>query len=159
MIMGQDPHDIEALWGRVYESMNVRGHYQGFMIAAMAALDIALWDLAGKLLGVPFSSLLGGRRRDELDAYVTGLGEDAQHYLEEGHSGVKVGLVTDVDDLGKFGLDIDQVDPSGVMVDHHWLMDSAHDAIRLGRELERIGVGFVEAPLTPEDIDGTARVT
>jgi len=45
------------------------------------------------------------------------------------------------------------------MVDHHWSFDSAQEAISLGRELERIGVGFVEAPLPPADIDGAARVT
>lgn len=157
MVLGEDPRDVEEIWDRMYESMNVRGHYQGFMIDAMAGLDIALWDLKGKILGEPVSALLGGRRRAELEAYVTCKPEDSQGYLDEGFHGVKIGYVTDFKDLDQ--IDLSGCDPSSLMIDHHWSMGSAHEAIRLGRKLEEIGVGFVEAPLPPEDINGAARVT
>jgi len=159
MLLGEDPIDVERLWDRMYESMNVRGHYQGFMIDAMAGLDIALWDLKGKILDAPVSSLIGSRRRDELAAYVTGPGENANEYLAEGFNAVKIGHVTDIADLDAIRDAVSGHPPASLLVDHHWSMDTAHDAIRLGRQLEDIGVGFVEAPLPPEDIDGAARVT
>lgn len=159
MLLGEDPADVERLWDRMYESMNVRGHYQGFMIDAMAGLDIALWDLKGKILDAPVSSLLGSRRRDELSAYVTGPGENAHEYLTEGFSAIKIGRVTDISDLDSVQGAVSDYPPASLLVDHHWSMDAAHDAIRLGRQLEELGVGFVEAPLPPEDIDGAARVT
>ena len=159
MLLGEDPVAVERLWDRMYESMNVRGHYQGFMIDAMAGLDIALWDLKGRILDAPVSSLLGSRRRDELTAYVTGPDEDAHEYLTEGFSGVKVGRVTDITDLDSIRTDLNDHPPESLLVDHHWSMDAAHEAIRLGRQLEEIGVGFIEAPLPPEDIDGAARIT
>ena len=159
MLLAEGPVDVERLWDRMYESMNVRGHYQGFMIDAMAGLDIALWDLKGKILDAPVSSLLGSRRRDELSAYVTGPGENAHEYLTEGFIAIKIGRVTDISDLDSVQGAVSDYPPASLLVDHHWSMDAAHDAIRLGRQLEELGVGFVEAPLPPEDIDVAARVT
>jgi L-alanine-DL-glutamate epimerase-like enolase superfamily enzyme len=159
MLLGENPVAVERLWDRMYESMNVRGHYQGFMIDAMAGLDIALWDLKGTILDAPVSSLLGSRRRDELTAYVTGPGGDAHEYLEAGFDAVKVGHVTDIADLDSVRDALSDHPAASLLVDHHWSMDTVHDAIRLGRQLEELGVGFVEAPLPPEDIDGAARVT
>jgi L-alanine-DL-glutamate epimerase-like enolase superfamily enzyme len=158
MLLGRDPRDVESVWETMYESMNVRGHFLGFMIDAMAGIDIALWDLKGKLLGESIATLLGGRRRETLSAYVTGPGDRANEFLDAGFEGVKKGFVRDVEDVLELGLDFGEHDPDSVYVDHHWTFDSAAEAVRLGRELEDLGVGFVEAPLPPEDIDGAARV-
>ena len=158
MILGEDPTDVERLWDRMYESMNVRGHYQGFMIDAMAGLDIALWDLKGKILDTPISSIIGSRRREKLTAYVTGPGRDADKYLSDGFGAVKVGYITSLSDLDAIRADLDEYPPKSLLVDHHWSMNYAHNAIRLGRQLEDLDIGFIEAPLPPEDIEGSARV-
>src|SRR3546814_16353732 len=55
--------------------MRVSGYIGGFYLDALAAIDIALWDLAGKLTGLPLVKLLGGRRREHIPAYVSGLPE------------------------------------------------------------------------------------
>lgn len=159
MLLGEDPLDVEWLWDRMYDSMNVRGHYQGFMIDAMAGLDIALWDLKGKILETSVSSLLGSRRRDELTAYVTGPGEDANEYLKDGFGAIKIGHVTEFRDIDSVRPTLSNHPSESLLIDHHWSMGTAHEAIRLGRQLEELGVGFIEAPLPPEDIDGAARVT
>lgn len=157
MLLGENPQEVERLWDRMYRSMNVRGHYQGFMIDAMAGLDIALWDLKGKLLDVPVSSLLGSRRREELSAYVTCKAHAVRNHLEQGFDGVKIGHVRAIDEIDPAQSALQEYDGAALFVDHHWSMESAHEAIRLGRQLEAAGVEFVEAPLPPEEIDGVAR--
>ena len=71
-LIGEDPMDIERIWW-----LNV-GHYRrmwgGIAWKAMAAIDTALWDIKGKVLGVPVCQLLGGRMRDELRLYWTHCG-------------------------------------------------------------------------------------
>ena len=54
--------EIEALWWRMYSAMRVRGQTGGFMLDAIAGIDIALWDLAGKLAGSPVAALIGQLR-------------------------------------------------------------------------------------------------
>ena len=53
--------------------MRVRGFFGGFYLDTLAAVDIALWDLLGRRLGVPISTLLGGRRHERIEGYVSGL--------------------------------------------------------------------------------------
>ena len=59
----------------MYDAMRDRGHITGYHIDALAAVDIALWDLKGKLLGQPVWQLLGGAYRDTIPCYVSGLPE------------------------------------------------------------------------------------
>jgi galactonate dehydratase len=53
--------------------MRVRGFGGGYYVDAIAGVDIALWDLCGKLAGLPLAKLLGGQRMDRIPAYVSGL--------------------------------------------------------------------------------------
>ena len=69
-LLGEDPRDVERLW----EQMHQRGYKHGrggILIAAMSGIDIALWDLRGKMTGLPLWRLLGGYRR-RVPAYATG---------------------------------------------------------------------------------------
>ena len=69
-VVGEDPRDLERLWERMHQRAykHARG---GVVIAAMSGIDIALWDLRGKLTGQPLWRLLGGYRR-QVPAYATG---------------------------------------------------------------------------------------
>src|SRR5690554_4399672 len=70
-LIGADAHSPAVLWDRMYELMRPRGHSLGFTLEAMNGVDIALYDLAGKSLGVPVFTLLGGRRRDKVRTYAS----------------------------------------------------------------------------------------
>jgi L-alanine-DL-glutamate epimerase-like enolase superfamily enzyme len=74
---GGDPSEIEELWRRMYATMRVRGHGGGFMLDAISGVDIALWDVAGKMRGQPVSEMMApGERKPSVPAYLSGLPGD-----------------------------------------------------------------------------------
>ncbi len=174
VILGADPFDVNVLWERMYSLMRLRGHTTGFFLEAISGVDIALWDLAGKAVGLPVHKLLGGSFRDRAKIYASGLpglrsatdaaGADeirrsAAALAEQGFQGVKLGV--------GFGLDADvktvEVVRAAVGPEFLLLSDAAGNydvsrAIQVGRALESLGVGWFEAPLPPEQISGYAQV-
>src|SRR5437870_4626435 len=70
ILMGWDPLEAPAIWQRLYEATNYPGR-RGLGIHAMSAIDIALYDLAGKQVGKPVYKLLGGAKREFLTPYAT----------------------------------------------------------------------------------------
>jgi len=168
MIIGADPLNVENLRDRMYNSMNIRGHTTGFMIDAVSALDIALWDLKGKLLDAPVSALLGGRRRETLPAYAN-LGEHAdpesqaaaaRERVDEGYDAIKVyfgrhnkGVERETLQAIRDEIGFDRQ----VVTDLYWNY-SVPEVTRAGRGLQELDVGWIEAPLDPEDIAGHAEV-
>jgi L-alanine-DL-glutamate epimerase-like enolase superfamily enzyme len=93
-LVGEDARDITRHWERLYNGTRdhyalSRGHVfpamsrRGLSVAAMSGIDIALWDLLGKSLGVPVWRLLGGRRSERMPAYASGGWADAAHIGEQ----------------------------------------------------------------------------
>ena len=165
LLLGQNPLAIEVLWDHLYASMRLRGHGSGFMLEALAAIDIALWDLVGKALDQPVYQLLGGPFRTRIPCY-TGLpGETveeriayAKKYVDMGFTAMKTG--TALGDTSSALAEVEAIveaveGQATVLVDAHGAYD-ARTAIPAGRELERMGVGWLEDPLPPEDLDGYA---
>jgi len=69
MLVGRDPLNIEALWERIRTAGIFAGAQAGQYVAALSGVEIALWDLAGKALGLPVYQLLGGQVRDRVRLY------------------------------------------------------------------------------------------
>jgi L-alanine-DL-glutamate epimerase-like enolase superfamily enzyme len=165
--IGADPSDVEQIWDELYGLMRVRGCSGGFHVDAIAAIDIALWDLCGKQRGVPLRDLLGPSVNAAVPGYLSGLPAGA---LEErvalardkyaaGRRAFKFaaavsheGVVAEMAALrGALGRD------AQIMVDLHWKY-TAQEALDLIRALEPHQPCFVEAPVKPEDYAGLARV-
>jgi D-galactarolactone cycloisomerase len=174
LIIGQDPLAVRVHWERMYSAMRVRGHSTGFWLEAIAGVDIALWDACGQLLGQPVYVLLGGAFRDRLRVYASGLpglydGSDdaalerladmARAYVARGYKAIKMalgqGLEPDVRAVetvrAAVGAGVDLfVDAAGVY--------EPHQAIRLGRHLERLDVGWFEMPIPTDNLPGYIQV-
>ena len=143
------------------------GFTSGYYVDALAAVDIAVWDLFGRRAGLSLAQLLGGARRDAIPAYVSGLPRKtldercalAVEWVGRGFKAIKFAAAMSDDGIARemaalreaVGPDID------LMVDLHWKFEAA-EAIRLIRRLEPFDLYFAEAPVQPEDVEGQARV-
>ena len=167
VLTGADPFDVEYLWQRLFDGMRERGHVTGFYIDALAACDIALWDLKGKATGKPVHKLLGGRFRDRIELYAGCGGRDpataaerAKSLVDAGYRGLKLSPASDRKRVVAIVAAVrERVGPDiAVMVDLHTEFDTV-EAIRLGRDLEKLDVYWLEAPTVPDDLQGHAAVT
>jgi D-arabinonate dehydratase/D-galactarolactone cycloisomerase len=71
IIVGQNPLETDVLWEEMFGALKTRGHYKGYFIEALSGVDIALWDLKGKVFDQPVYSLLGGKFQKSLKAYAS----------------------------------------------------------------------------------------
>jgi L-alanine-DL-glutamate epimerase-like enolase superfamily enzyme len=163
-LIGRDPLAIDAIWDALYASMRLRGYSTGVMLEALAGVDIALWDLAGKALGQPIYTLLGGPYRTRIPCYHSGVpGGTVDERVAEARRIVDRGFTAMKTSVGRapLGEDLDGVQAiveavhgkADVFVDAHGVYD-ARSATEAGRRLERMGAGWLEDPLPPEDVEG-----
>jgi D-galactarolactone cycloisomerase len=174
LVIGADPRDIEPIWETLYASMRLRGHEGGFLLEAISGIDIALWDVVGKHLGESVHRLLGGAYRDRVPVYASGVpgtraaAGEADHdrmlaaaggARDRGFGALKmaIGLGAEADVASVRSVREHLGRGVEVYADAAGNYDVA-TAIRVGRELEALGVGFFEAPLPHEQIDGYAEV-
>jgi L-alanine-DL-glutamate epimerase-like enolase superfamily enzyme len=171
VLLGQDPSDIGALWDRMYDATSYYGR-RGVVIHAISAIDLALWDLRGKLLGRPVCELLGERQRERVLAYGTvyPLGDTPDAVRRNIDRGLALGLraikiVADPfwrDDLEHTARLIrtarEHVGPDvRLMVDAATAWARAEDGLPLMPLFKEYGFAWVEAPLPLDDLDGHAR--
>src|SRR5919199_5919469 len=92
-LIGRDPLATDAIWDALYASMRLRGYSSGMMLEALAGVDIALWDLAGKALGKPVYKLLGGPYRTRIPCYLSGVpGNTVEQRVRAAQSFVVMGF-------------------------------------------------------------------
>lgn len=159
ILVGQDPTHIERLWQRMHTAMMGHGQTGVVGYGALSGLDMALWDIKGKVLNTPVWNLLGGKVRDRIRAYShASTVENARSLVARGYTAIKTGGVADP--LGKLAdLRASLGDEIDLMVDLHgppWL--NAADAIAMCREMEQFKPLFVEEPVAPEAIGALRRV-
>ncbi len=166
-LIGQNPLSHEAIYERLFHLMDVRGHTSGFMMDAIAAADIAVWDLRGRHYGAPVSELLGGPLRARLSAYVSGLRqptweeqcEAAAARVKEGFAGVKIFTGKSLSEVQNEFEDLrDAMGREAFLAVDLLGKFSLQDAIQFGRILDEGRAAWLEAPLNPDDIGGHARL-
>ncbi|UZK65440.1 mandelate racemase/muconate lactonizing enzyme family protein [Sphingomonas sp. M1-B02] len=167
IIAGRSPFEVQAIWEDLYDLMRVRGYTGGFWLDALAAIDIALWDLMGKLTCLPLHQLLGGKHRDRIPAYVSGLPAPtipakvdlARSFIDKGYKAVKIAATASYDGVEReiaalregLGPDI------AIMLDCHWIYTPA-EAVALLQRLAPYNLYFFEAPCKTEDVSGLADI-
>ena len=164
---GQDARATRALFDRAWRSINFLGH-TGVSVMALAALDTACWDLAAQAAEQPLWRFLGAARGSVpvyassglwLDRSVDELVEEARAFVAAGHRAVKMRLGrSHEDDLARARALRAALGPDvKLLADVNQGWDEI-TAIRTGRDLEEIGLYWLEEPLPYEDLEGSARV-
>ncbi|HEX6977773.1 MAG TPA: mandelate racemase/muconate lactonizing enzyme family protein [Alphaproteobacteria bacterium] len=164
-LLGCDARDRRALWRTMRAALS--GRPGGQLVEAIAAIDIALWDLAGKAAGQPIHRLLGGMGRREVAAYASSINwlDDATveaevaSALSAGFREIKVKLGQPVDAAIARAALVRRLagDRIALYADANWAYD-VDDALRVGRALADLGYGFFEEPIVPQDRAGYARL-
>jgi D-galactarolactone cycloisomerase len=165
LLRGQDARWINPIWERLYSAERVRGYSTGAHLEALAGVDLALWDLIGRALGLPVYQLLGGKFRDEIPMY-TGVGgstpqelaKSAEAAVARGIKVVKMGYRKG-EGTGNF----DRVQAVAEVMKRHngeICIDSLgafklYEAVQVGRQFDSLGnVGWFEDALLAEDHSG-----
>ncbi len=178
LVRGQNPIDVEVLWRKMRQYANWFG-VEGVASLAISAIDMALWDLKGKLLGQPVSKLLGGQFRAEIPAMASIIFDmedldwtlnEFRGFRQEGYRIVKAGWGMRLEAM--FGQDarrdlkyLQEVrkvigEDISLVVDipGPYAIWDTPTAIRRIREWEPFDLRWVEQPLKPDDLDGHARL-
>ncbi len=164
IVLGENPLEHERIWQKMYRRSMYFGR-SSVTITAMAAIDMALWDLKGKHFGEPIHRLLGGKQHDRIQAYASILfGRDgketcaiAQRWREAGYRAIKFGW----EPMGESeALDLDLVRGAREgMGDGTLLIDAgcvwdARTALRRAQAFDDFNIGWLEEPLRPDDVAG-----
>ena len=171
LLVGESALDIAVLWNKMYSRTRDYGR-KGSVVAAISAVDTALWDIAGHFYQQPVYQLLGGASRTSVKPYATGfyrvngqnesarLADEAVQHADAGFTAMKVklgfGLRDDIEVMQSIAEAL--ADP-----DIELMVDTNHaygrrDARYLGEMLEQYNLRWYEEPVVPEDIDGYAEL-
>src|SRR2546426_655960 len=164
ILLCENPLETERLWQKMYRRTQYFGR-TSVTIAAMSAIDMALWDLKGKKFGEPVHRLLGGKQHERIPAYASILfGRDgdetraiARRWVKSGYSAIKFGW----EPMGESeALDLELVrgaregaGDATLLIDAGCVWD-ARTALRRAQSFAQFGIGWLEEPLRPDDIDG-----
>ena len=166
-VIGEDPLNTERIWEKMYWGSLSSGR-RGAAITAISAIDIAIWDLKGKILNQPVHKLLGGHR-DTVPAYGSGINRNYTReelvkqmtdYVEDGFKMVKmkIGGRDPNDDLERIKLVRETIGPNvdlAVDVNNGW---SITTAIRMAQKMEKYDIYWLEEPILADEIDNLAKL-
>lgn len=168
MILGHDPLDRDVLWHRVYNLLRDHGQ-KGMPLQSLSGVDIALWDIAGKVAGLPLHKLIGGAHRTEVRAYGYGMmlkresvADHVARFADEAAAIRDMGFAATKMKVGLGARDdvkLAQAVRRGVGDDFDFMVDANHcyttsDAFHVGRALDELNAYWFEEPVAPEDHDG-----
>jgi L-alanine-DL-glutamate epimerase-like enolase superfamily enzyme len=170
LLLGQDPRLIERHWTAMYQEVLLGGR-RGAALRAISAVDIALWDLLGKITGLALYRLLGGCA-DEVPVYASGgyyrPGDPLDNIREEMAAykamdftdfKIKVGGAPFAVDVQRVQVAREVIGPAGrLALDANNAWRWPHDAIRFARAVQDCDIWWLEEPLSPEDIAGHAEI-
>jgi len=169
-VYGQNPLETEVIWSIMYRR-TLDFARRGILVSAMSAIDVALWDLKGKILGQPVHLMLGGKKRDEITPYATGmyftnggkmsdvLSKEAKKYATLGYKAMKMkvglGIEEDIENVQKVR--------EAIGPDVKLMIDANHaynlrEAIALANAVEPFDIFWFEEPISPEYYDQYAEL-
>ena len=169
-VINQNALEIETIWSTMYRR-TLDFARRGILVSAMSAIDVALWDLKGKILQQPVHLLLGGKKRDKIIPYATGmyfsendnlshlLSQEAKQYADAGFKAMKmkVGLGIE-EDIENVKLIREAIGPKvKLMIDANHAYN-LREAIQLAKAVEQYNIYWFEEPISPEYYDQYAEL-
>ena len=161
-VLGQNPLETETIWSLMYRR-TLDFARSGVLVSAMSAIDVALWDLKGKILNQPVHLLLGGKKRDTIVPYATGmyfingenlceaLSREAKEYADMGYRAMKMkvglGIKEDIQLVHKIRQAIDN--DVALMIDANHAYN-LREAVQLAKGVEDCDIYWFEEPISPE---------
>ena len=167
-LIGKDPADIEGLWSVLYRAGFYRGG--GVLMSAIAGIDQALWDIKGKVFGVPVYQLMGGKCRDRMKVYSwiggdrpSDVGAAAKQKMDEGFRAIKMNATEElqmIDSYDKIDAVLERVAAIrqtcgkyfGIAIDFHGRVHKPMAKI-LAKKLEEFDPMFIEEPVLCENME------
>ncbi len=168
MILGDDPVDRDVIWHKVYNLMRDHGQ-KGMPLQSLSGIDIALWDIAGKVANLPIHALIGGAHRKQVASYGYGMmlkqqsvDDHIARFHDEAAAIKEMGFVAAKMKIGlgrEDDLKLCEAVRRGVGDDYKFMADANHcyttaDALYVGRGLEELNAYWFEEPVAPEDLAG-----
>ena len=168
IVLGMDPMDRDVIWHKVYNLLRDHGQ-KGMPMQSLSGVDIALWDIAGKVSGLPLHKLIGGAHRTDVPCYGYGMmlrdepvADLAKRFEDEAAVIREMGFVATKMKTGfgpKPDVKLCEAVRRGVGDDFKFMVDANHcyttsDAFYVGRALEELDAYWFEEPIAPEDLDG-----
>lgn len=177
-LIGQDPLNIEHHWQYMYRCFHFRG---AAIMGAISAIDIALWDIAGKYYNVPTYQLLGGKCRDKVRTYFHVIGETTEELIENCVRAKELGYNA----IGHLSPFLDEPRSKPYFLPYSRMINEAVDRVRMAREavgddvdlclelhrrmkpaeaiafahaVEKYNPFFLEDPTTPDNFDSMALI-
>jgi len=169
-VLDQNALENERIWSIMYRR-SLDFARRGVLVSAMSAIDVALWDLKGKILELPVHQLLGGKQRDKIVPYATGmyfsddnnLGDliatEASQYANQGFKAMKMKVGLGIkEDIEHVRLVREAIGP-----DIHLMIDANHaynlrEATQLAQAVEPYNIYWFEEPVSPEYYDQYAEL-
>jgi len=185
ILLRQDPLDINRLFSKMIDAMSGEASQAGSVVTAIGGIELALWDVAGKSLGVPLYRLLGGKYRDKIRLYAdchAGETDDPDSWAQKAESVKDTGynaLKFDIDTREHWRDDFNRClsnseiraqakkiaavreavgDDTDIAVDCHWRY-SPRDAVKLATALEGYNPMWLEDPIPPGNVEAMRKVT
>lgn len=167
-LIGADPADIEGIWSTIYRAGFYRGG--GVLMSALSGIDQALWDIKGKVFGVPVYQLMGGKCRDRMKVYSwiggdrpSDVGAAAKEKMDAGFKAIKMNATEElqmIDSYDKIDAVLERVAAIretcgkhfGIAIDFHGRVHKPMAKI-LAKKLEEFDPMFIEEPVLCENME------
>jgi L-alanine-DL-glutamate epimerase-like enolase superfamily enzyme len=170
-LIGQESTRVEGLWQEMYQEALLQGR-AGSVMRALSCLDIALWDLNARAVGLPLYRYLGCWTLDRVPAYASGgyylegktpqkLGEEVASYVRQGFKAVKikVGRLTAGEEEDRVRAAREAIGPDvHLMLDANNAWSDLPEALSYCRRFEKYNPYWIEEPFSPDQIDNHAKL-
>jgi len=170
IVVGEDPFETEKIWHKMYQQ-NIYAGRRGIAIHAMSGIDMALWDIKGKVLNLPVWKLLGGGFHSKIRVYASTLfgntpeetGERGRRLVGRGFTAVKFGWAPlgkdEATDLALVREARKGVGPRADLMIDAGLCYDTKTAMQRARQFEEFHPFWFEEPLQPDNYDGYRRLS